>query len=178
MNAGFLARQAGIPHRPYRFQGRLAGAVAAEPGRRSDGYALRRQRSPACSRWREVGKGMRSIIADIRDLRRLASVRCLPPGRRSSSTWPRSRWCAVPIRTRSKPMRPMSWAPCICWKPCANAGRQGGRQRHHRQVLRKPRVGLGLSGKRADGRARSLQQQQGLRRTGDRRLSLVLFQRG
>ena len=51
-------------------------------------------------------------------------------------------------------------------------GMPGGarrRHRHHRQVLREPRVGLGLPRERADGRPRSLQQQQGLRRTGHAR---------
>jgi hypothetical protein len=38
--AWLLARPARLPHRPYRLQGRLAGAVAAEPGAEVHGYAL------------------------------------------------------------------------------------------------------------------------------------------
>ena len=54
---------------------------------------------------------------------------------------------------------------------------RGGR-RHERQVLREPRVGMGLPRERADGRPRPLLQQQGVRGAGDRSLPLVVLRRG
>ena len=49
--------------------------------------------------------------------------------------------------------------------------------RHQRQVLREPRMALGLPRERSAGRPRSLQQQQGLRRACQRRLPHLLLQR-
>ena len=50
--------------------------------------------------------------------------------------------------------------------------------RHQRQVLREPRMGARLSRERADGRLRSVQQQQGLRGTRDVRLPPLVLRRG
>jgi CDP-glucose 4,6-dehydratase len=71
--------------------------------------------TPACSKRPEWAKGMKSVIADIRDLPALQQA--MPtPDPRSSSTWRRSRWCACRTRTRWKPTPPTSWARCTCWK--------------------------------------------------------------
>ncbi len=88
----------------------------------------------------------------------------LPPGGAAAGA-------AVLRRAGRTPMPPTSWARCTCSRPCARtASVRAVVDRHHRQVLREPRVGLGLPRERADGRPRSLQQQQGLRRARHRGL--------
>ena len=52
------------------------------------------------------------------------------------------------------------------------------RQRHHRQVLREPGVGVGLRENELNGRPRSLLEHQGLRRAGRRRLPPLVLRAG
>ena len=59
----------------------------------------------------------------------------------------------------------------------AGRRRARGRQRHHRQVLREPRVGVGLPRGRADGRPRSRTRAEGLRRAGDARVPALVLRR-
>ena len=61
-------------------------------------------------------------------------------------------------RARRTPTPPTSSAPSICSKPSRGCGSvRAVVVDHHRQMLREPRVGLGLSRRRSAGRPRSLQ---------------------
>ena len=81
---------------------------------------------------------------------------------RSCSTWPRSRWCARAIATRSRPSRPTSWARRNVLEAVRARRRRARRgRRHHRQGLREPRMGVALPRDRPARRPRSLQRQQG-----------------
>ncbi len=74
---------------------------------------------------------------------------------------------ALLLASRWRPMRPTSWVRFTSWRRDERRHIRSRRGRgDQRQVLREPRVVAGLSRRRADGRSRSLQQQQGLRRTG------------
>jgi CDP-glucose 4,6-dehydratase len=84
-------------------------------GRRGHGYALAPPTNRACST-RPASPS--SCVAHRRHPRRRGAARPRQAGRRSSSTWPRSRWCAS-YAIRSRPMPPTSWARCTCSKRCA-----------------------------------------------------------
>ena len=172
-----LARAAGAGHRPHRFQRRLAVALAAAVGRRSLRLALAPPTEPSLFQRARVGDGMIDWRIDVQDRRRR------PPG-----------FGLVPAQRRVSPGRSAAGPPLVS-RPgehvrherdgdgaSPGGGPPGGqsachRGRDQRQVLRKPRVDLGVPRERPAGRPRSIQLEQGLRRTGHGRLSPVVLPR-
>jgi CDP-glucose 4,6-dehydratase len=129
--------------------------------------AGRRPPTPACSTVARVAQGMRRTLADIRDAARCARMHA---GRRPEVVLHLAAQPLVrlsyrdPVETyATNVMGTVHLLEAVRRLPACGRG-----QRHHRQVLREPRVGLGLPRRRAHGRPRPLQQQQGLLRTGQR----------
>ena len=123
------------------FQGRLAVALAAAAGRRG----VRASRcapdtEPALFRAGAVRRTDARAIGDVRDAaqRRRASSR--ERGPRSSSTWRRSRWCAAPSRAGETYATNVMGTVNLLDAVRDVDDVAGGRGRHHRQVLREPRV--------------------------------------
>ncbi len=163
-------------HRPHRLQGRLAVAVAAGAGRKSEPASrCRRRRRPRCSTPVASPRGWTrgSPICATRE-QVLAAARAADP--------------EIVLHLAAQPLVRQSYADPVetyatnvmgtvhlleAVRQSAVRARRG--RRHQRQVLREPRMGVGLPRERADGRLRSLQQQQGVRRAGDRGVSQLLF---
>jgi hypothetical protein len=137
-DARFLARPARLAHRPHRLQGQLAehcGCRAWAPS--CHGLRTATTHHPSLFETAKVGDGMKSVIADIRDL----------PALRAQ--WPTPE-PEVVIHMAAQPLVRLSYR--TRWRPTATnvmgtvhlleavrrhpASRRG--QRHHRQVLRKP----------------------------------------
>lgn len=129
------------------------------------GYALAPASSPNLYESANVAKGLKeNIFADIRDFDRLCGViRVARP--------------EIVIHMAAQPLVRSSYADPIETYAVNVVGtvtlleairRAGGGERHQRQVLREPRVGVGISRVRPDGRVRSLFEQQGLCGTGYR----------
>ena len=126
-NAGkgiFLARPPSPRNGPHRLQGKLARAVAAAARRRGNRlFAAGADRSqlvragagrgtdPA-HRWR-CSRPRGGDSCDRRDC-----------SRKSSSISPRSPSSAILTRTRSRPLRPTSWARSTCSKPRAQSAKR------------------------------------------------------
>ena len=140
------------------------------------GYALDPPTQPSLFEQAEVAGTVRSICADIRDFPRLkaAIAECRPDVviHMAAQSVVR-RGYEDPIETySSNVMGTVHLLEALrqLGQPCV------GGQRHERQVLREPGVGLGISRKRAHGRTRSVFEQQGLRRAGDhRRIAIRIF---
>ena len=146
-------------------------------GAQVTGYALPPRRSPTCS----AAARLAAACAPTR-------ATCATSGpcsgdRRSPARGgppPRGAVARAPVATssRSRPSRPTSWARSTCSRRSGAGGSvRVDRGRHQRQVLREPRVGLGLPRERPARRARPLSAQQGLRRAGRRGLPRVLLRR-
>ena len=106
----------GVPHRPYRLQGLVAGPLAAPAGRQRDRLRpARRRPSPATSAARRVAILLAIMTGDIRDARDAeAGVR-----RRAARTWfstsPPRRSSGNATRSRARPSTSTSWARSACW---------------------------------------------------------------
>ena len=100
--------------------------------------------------------------------RRCAAGSCHPHGRPG----PR---CGRPTAIRRRPTPSTSWvgAPARCG--ASHRQRAGDRQGHQRQMLREPRVALGLSRGGVVGRLRSVQLLEGLPGTRSSYMAAVLF---
>ena len=144
-------------------------------GAKVTGYALEPPTDPSLFLQAKVAEKIHSISGDIRDFSRLKSAiaECHPEVviHMAAQSVVR-RGYDDPIETYSsnvmgtvhllEALRQLEAAVCC-------------RERHERQVLRKSRVGLGISRDRADGWARSIFQFQGLRGTRHFIFSRVLF---
>lgn len=107
-------------------------------GARVTGYAL--ALPPATPRLFEiarVGDGMESILGDVTDYV-IWSARFVAPRPMSSSTWPHSHWCAIPMPIQMRPIVQMSRERCTCCRPLGGEFGPRRAQHHLRQVLREP----------------------------------------
>ena len=92
-----LARPARAGHRPHRLQGRLAVALAAVAGRRVTGFSAGvPDRALAVRAGSRGGGDGERRWATCATADAIATALADGAGRRSSSTWPHSRWCAAP----------------------------------------------------------------------------------
>ena len=139
------------------------------------GYALDPPTQPSLFEQAEVAGAVKSICADIRDFPRLKVCDSRVPSRRGHS-----HGCAVRRASRLRGshrnlllQRHGDRSSPGGAAAARTAVRRG--QRHERQVLREQRVGLGISGERADGRTGSIFKLARLRRARDLGVSRVVL---
>jgi hypothetical protein len=158
------------------FKGSWLSLWLQQLGAHVTGYALEAPSKPSLFDTAHVGAGMTSIIGDIRDgiALREAMMKARPEIVIHMAAQALVRYSyANPVETYATNVMGTGE---LARSGAPYARHQGRGQRHHRQVLRKQGMGLGLSRERSLRRLRPLQQQQGLRRAGDGRLPLVVLQ--
>ena len=162
------------------FKGGWLCALAARAwGRRSTGYALDPPtRARASSRPRAWARCSRTIAATsaTRPPRAARSKRSIP---RSSSTSPRSSIVTEGYRDAGRHLRrPTSSAPRTCSRPCAPRAVAARRSSSSPPTSATRTVsGTAATRDRRARRPRPVQQQQGVRRAGERRVPALVFRR-
>ena len=134
------------------FKGSWLSLWLQSMGAQVTGYALAPPTNPSLFEVAEVGKGMTSIIGDIRDLEHLRQrVRRTPAGDRDPHGGPAAG--ALFLRRAGRDLLHQRDGHGEPARSGAQHGqRQGRGQRDQRQVLREPRMGVGLPRERSDGR--------------------------
>ena len=94
------------------FKGSWLCRILVGAGAQVTGYSLTPPTEPNLFSMADVEDKMESVIGDIRDLAHLKEV-LKRPSRKSYCTLRHSRLCAIPIKTRYIPMKPMLWERSI-----------------------------------------------------------------
>ena len=171
-----LARQARAADRQHGLQGGVARALARR-ARRRRARLQRRRADDALAARAGAARGARAVDrAPTCATRTRSTPRSATRVPRSSSTWPRSRWCGARSRDPRETFETNVMGTVnVLDAVRARRRRARRRQRHVRQVLRQPRAGPAVPRGRPEGRARSVLELEGLRGARRRRLPALVL---